>query len=286
MSAVGLIVHLGRASAGEQARDLSRWLRNEGHTVRVPGEDAAVVGLAEVEIAEGDGFAAGLDLVVTLGGDGSMLRAVRLVGAAGTPILGVDHGELGYLTEIEPADATVAVARCLAGDHDIDERMLIEVEIDPGEGGATVHQVALNEVVVERTGEVNTIRLRVDIGDDFFTTYAADGMILATPTGSTAYAFSVRGPIIAPTNRAMLLTPVSPHMLFDRSMVLDPDTAVWLTVDGHRPATVSVDGRRIATVGDGAVISGIAAARSARLVSFGARRFHQVLKAKFGLNDR
>jgi len=286
VSAVGLIVHLGRASAGEQARDLSRWLRSEGHTVRVPQEDAAVVGLGDVEIADGDSFAAGLDLVVTLGGDGSMLRAVRLVGAAGTPILGVDHGELGYLTEIEPADATVAVARCLAGDHDIDERMLIEVEIDPGEGGAIVHQVALNEVVVERAGEVNTIRLRVDIGDDFFTTYAADGMILATPTGSTAYAFSVRGPIIAPTNRAMLLTPVSPHMLFDRSMVLDPDTAVRLTVDGHRPATVSVDGRRIATVGDGAVIRGIAAARSARLVSFGARRFHQVLKAKFGLNDR
>ena len=167
-----------------------------------------------------------------------------------------------------------------------DERMLLDVTVEPGGDQPAQHYLALNEVVVERAAEVNTIRLRVDIGDDFFTTYAADGMILATPTGSTAYAFSVRGPIIAPTHRAMLLTPVSPHMLFDRSMVLEPSTVLALTVDGHRPATVSVDGRRIADVGDGAIIRCVAASQSARLVSFGARRFHHVLKAKFGLNDR
>lgn len=286
MSAVGLIVHLGRKSASEQARALVRQLRADGHTVRMPAQDAAAVGVPEVDVADGDGFATGLDLVVTLGGDGSMLRAVQLVGAAGTPILGVDHGELGYLTEIEPADAAVAVERCLAGAHEIDERMLIEVTIEPADGGEVRRELALNEVVVERASDVNTIRVRVDIGDEFFTTYAADGMILATPTGSTAYAFSVRGPIVAPTNRAMLLTPVSPHMLFDRSLVLDPEVPVRLTVDGNRPATVSVDGRRIATVGDGAVICGVSSRHSARLVSFGSRRFHQVLKTKFGLNDR
>ena len=158
--------------------------------------------------------------------------------------------------------------------------------IEPADGGEVRRELALNEVVVERASDVNTIRVRVDIGDEFFTTYAADGMILATPTGSTAYAFSVRGPIVAPTNRAMLLTPVSPHMLFDRSLVLDPEVPVRLTVDGNRPATVSVDGRRIATVGDGAVICGVSSRHSARLVSFGSRRFHQVLKTKFGLNDR
>lgn len=286
VSAVGLIVHRGRESAGIQARELSTWLHNEGHVVRVPAGDAEVAALGDVEVADGAAFGPGLDLVVTLGGDGSILRAVELIGTAGTPILGVDHGQLGYLTEVDSADATAAVARCLAGDHEIDDRMLIDVVVEPHDGSPAQHHVALNEVVVERSADVNTIRLRVDIGDDFFTTYAADGMILATPTGSTAYAFSVGGPIIAPGNRAMLLTPVSPHMLFDRSLVLDPDTPVKLTVDGHRPATVSVDGRRIATVGDGAVIRGIAAPRSARLVSFGARRFHHVLKAKFGLNDR
>ena len=286
MSAVGLIVHLGRESAGAQARELADWLQAEGHEVRVPADDAAVAGLTHVAARDGAAFADGLDLVVTLGGDGSILRAVELIGTAGTPILGVDHGQLGYLTEVEPADAAAAVARCLAGDHTIDERMLLDVTVEPGGDQPAQHYLALNEVVVERAAEVNTIRLRVDIGDDFFTTYAADGMILATPTGSTAYAFSVRGPIIAPTHRAMLLTPVSPHMLFDRSMVLEPSTVLTLTVDGHRPATVSVDGRRIADVGDGAIIRCVAASQSARLVSFGARRFHHVLKAKFGLNDR
>jgi len=286
VSAVGLIVHLGRESASIQARELSKWLHDQGHVVRVPAEDADVASLDDVDVADGAAFATGLDLVVTLGGDGSILRAVELIGTAGTPILGVDHGQLGYLTEIESVDAAAAVARCLAGDHQIDERMLIDVVVEPRDGSPAQHLVALNEVVVERSADVNTIRLRVDIGDDFFTTYAADGMILATPTGSTAYAFSARGPIIAPSNRAMLLTPVSPHMLFDRSLVLDPETPVQLTVDGHRPATVSVDGRRIATVGDGAVIRGVAASQTARLVSFGTRRFHHVLKAKFGLNDR
>ena len=286
MSAVGLIVHLGRESAGAQARELADSLRAEGHEVRVPADDADAANLADVAVVDGAAFADGLDLVVTLGGDGSILRAVELIGAAETPILGVDHGQLGYLTEVEPADAAAAVARCLAGDHSIDERMLLDVTVEPGGDEPALHFLALNEVVVERSAEVNTIRLRVDIGDEFFTTYAADGMILATPTGSTAYAFSVRGPIIAPTHRAMLLTPVSPHMLFDRSMILEPSTDLTLTVDGHRPATVSVDGRRIAHVGDGAVIRCVAAAQSARLVSFGARRFHHVLKAKFGLNDR
>ncbi len=286
MSAVGLIVHLGRESAAVQARELADWLQGEGHDVRVPDGDAELAGLTGLAVPETSAFAEGLDLVVTLGGDGSILRAVELIGTASTPILGVDHGQLGYLTEVQPGEAAAAVARFLVGDHSIDERMLLDVTIEPAGGERSQHFIVLNEVVVERSGEVNTIRLRVDIDGEFFTTYTADGLILATPTGSTAYAFSVRGPIIAPTHRAMLLTPVSPHMLFDRSMVFDPSTAITLAVDGHRPATVSVDGRKITDVGDGAIIRCVAARQSARLVSFGARRFHHVVKAKFGLNDR
>ncbi len=286
MAAVGLIVHLGRASASEQARQLAADLAAAGHEVRSPADDAEVAGLDTVRVVDGPDFAAGLDLVVSLGGDGSILRAVELIGATGVPIMGVDHGQLGYLTEVEPAEAADAVARFLAGEQAVEERMLLDIEIDAGDGSAVEHHVALNEAVVERSADVNTIRLRVDIDGEFFTTYAVDGMIVATPTGSTAYAFSARGPIIAPTHRSLLLTPVSPHMLFDRSLVLEPTSPVVLAVDGHRPATVSVDGRRIATVGDGATIACSAAAHSARLVTFGSRRFHHVLKAKFGLNDR
>ncbi len=285
MASIGVIVHLGRESAGDHARELAAWLAGEGHEVRMPQEDAASIGEHGLAVPT-DRFAAGLDLVVSLGGDGSMLRALELVGESEVPLLGVDHGQLGYLTEVKPSGAQDAVERFLAGDHEIEARMLITMRLTPDDGGPVTDHLVLNEVVVERSSEVNTIRLAVDLDGEFFTTYAVDGMIVATPTGSTAYAFSARGPIVDPAHRSLLLTPVSPHMLFDRSMVLSPDAAVRLRVDGHRPATVSVDGRRIATVGDGASIECTAASCSARFVTLGSRPFHRVLKAKFGLNDR
>ena len=284
MATVGLIVHLGREEAAVAARELAGWLVDEGHDVRVPPDDAEVAELP-AHRWEAEGFADGLDLLVTLGGDGSILQAAELVGGSEVPILGVDHGQLGYLTEVKPEDAHGAVARSLAGDHGIEERMLLAATVTSAADGVET-TLALNEVVVERTGDANTIRLAVDFDDEFFTTYAADGMIVATPTGSTAYSFSARGPIVDPAHRALLMTPVAPHMLFDRSLVLAPDTVVRLTIDGHRPATVSVDGRRLVTLGEGDTIECTAAASSVRLVTLGRRRFHRVLKTKFGLNDR
>ncbi|MBT5140461.1 MAG: NAD(+)/NADH kinase [Acidimicrobiaceae bacterium] len=285
MASIGVIVHLGREAASEHARELAKWLTREGHEVRMPEEDAVAVGGSTLAVPASR-FAEGLDLVVSLGGDGSMLRALDLVGEAEVPLLGVDHGQLGYLTEVKPSNAREAVERFLKGEHQIEERMLISMVLTPDGGGPVIEHLVLNEVVVERSTEVNTIRLAVDLDDDFFTTYTVDGMIVATPTGSTGYAFSARGPIVDPAHRSLLLTPVSPHMLFDRSLVLSPDAAVRLRVDGHRPATVSVDGRRIATVGDGASIECTAARCSAQFVTLGSRPFHRVLKAKFGLYDR
>ena len=284
MARIGLIVHLGRSEAGALAHDLAAELRAEGHEVLVPTAEAKAAGLdSGVEDSE---FATDLDLVVTFGGDGSILRAVELIGERGVPLLGVDFGVLGYLTEVTPDEARAAIGRVLAGDHDFEDRMLLAVGISMASGDQVASHVALNEVVVERSAEVNTLRLRVDIGAEFFTTYAVDGLIVATPTGSTAYAFSAGGPIVDPTHRALLMTPVSPHMLFDRSLVLTPETEVRITVDGHRPAALSVDGRRIAVLGDGDEIMCTASSRPVRLVTFGPRRFHRVLKEKFGLNDR
>ncbi len=283
MAAVGLIVHLLRPEAVELGRDLTGWLEGAGHEVRLPPGEAAATGRPRLE-ADPDSFVEDLDMIVTLGGDGSILRAVELTGEAGVPILGVDFGRLGYLTEVQPAGARAAIERALAGDHRIEPRLLLAVEVTAADG--TSRHVALNEAVVERTTESNTIRLAVYADGELFTTYAADGLIVATPTGSTAYAFSVRGPIIDPAHRALLLTPVSPHMLFDRSLVVAAETTLRLVVDGHRTATVSVDGRRLAVLGDGDAVVCTASPHPARLVTFGDRRFHQVLKAKFGLNDR
>ena len=298
MAEVGLIVHQGRAEAGAAARALSEWLADEGHRVRMPPEEAAATSCPHLE-ADPASFADGLDAVVTLGGDGSILRAVELVGESGVPILGVNFGRMGYLTEVAPDDAHSAIERMLAGDHGVEERMLLTVEFTaPAEAqgtgaasntdAATVVQrrIALNEAVVERPAASYALRLRVSFDDEPFTTYAADGCIVSTPTGSTAYALSARGPVIDPTHRALLLTPVSPHMLFDRSMVVAADTRVQLEVLSDRGAVLSVDGRRLAGLQQHDVVVCAASPHPARLVTFGARRFHQVLKTKFGLNDR
>jgi len=179
----------------------------------------------------------------------------------------------------------MALKRFLAGSYDVEERMLIEVATQSGTVEPTTC-LALNEVVLEKTPMGHTVRLGVTVDGEFFTPYAVDGLIVATPTGSTAYAFSARGPIVAPTHRCLLLTPVSPHMLFDRSLVLDPTAVVRLEVLGQRPATLSVDGRTLATLDVGDAITCTAASVAARLVAFGQRDFLRILKTKFGLSDR
>ena len=145
---------------------------------------------------------------------------------------------------------------------------------------------ALNEAVVEKREPGHTVRLLVRIDGVPFTTYAADGLIVSTPTGSTAYSLSARGPIVSPRHRALLLTPVAPHMLFDRSLVLDPAEPIEISVIGHREASVSVDGQPVATLVEGDVVTCSASESTARFVRFGERHYHQILKAKFGLTDR
>ena len=288
MAVIGLIVHQGRPEAAAAARDLSMWLVSEGHQVRMPPQEAAAASCPDLETVP-DHFGPGLDAVVTLGGDGSILRAVELVGESGVPILGVNFGRMGYLTEVAPADARSAIDRVLAGDHGVEERMLLTVEFGEtaaGSSGGRQRHVALNEVVVERPAASYALRLGVALNGEQFTSYAADGLIVSTPTGSTAYSLSARGPVIDPTHRALLLTPVSPHMLFDRSMVVAANTELRLEVLSDRGAVLSVDGRRLAELDQHDAVVCSASPHPARLVTFGARRFHQVLKAKFGLNDR
>ncbi|TML08752.1 MAG: NAD(+)/NADH kinase [Actinobacteria bacterium] len=277
MRRVGIVVNESREAAQLSADELASWLQAAGHEVRRPAP----------WVTRDEGFASGLDLVVSLGGDGSILRSVALVGDHGVPILGVNFGQLGYLTLVEPDEAKNAIERFFAGDFDIEERMLLDVYVHaPGtELDGSVHH-ALNEVTLERPVTLSTLRLSVCFDDTFFTTYAADGLIVATPTGSTGYAFSVRAPIVDATHRALLLTPISPHMLFDRSLILAPTTRVQVTVSSHRPASLSVDGRSLGVLRDDDSITCSASSRVARLITFGPRDFHAVLKAKFGLNDR
>jgi len=284
MAAVGFVLHHERGQAAALAREAAIWLLADGHEVRIPRPDADLAGLAE-HGCEAVDLAHGLDVAVSLGGDGTMLRTVDLVAGEGVPIIGVNVGQMGYLTDIEPDGTRAALERFLSGQRTIEERMLLTVAVERADGGFSEH-LAFNEAVLEKTPMGHTVRLAVEVDGEFFTTYAADGLIVATPTGSTAYAFSARGPIVAPTHRALLLTPVAPHMLFDRTLVLEPSALLRLVVQGHRAATLSVDGRNLGELGQGDSIVCTAAARAARIVTFGRRDFLQILKAKFGLEDR
>ncbi|MET0726715.1 MAG: NAD(+)/NADH kinase [Acidimicrobiales bacterium] len=284
MRTIGMVLHHERNQAADLARETAGWLLADGHDVRLPHHDAGLAGLQQHGCRE-DELGPGLDLAVSLGGDGTMLRTVDLVAGAGVPILGINVGQMGYLTDVEPADTETALRRFLDGDWSPEERMLLSVRVELV-GKEPVEHLAFNEAVLEKTPMGHTVRLAVEVDGEFFTTYAADGLIVATPTGSTAYAFSARGPIVAPRHRAQLLTPVSPHMLFDRTLVLEPDARLRIVVQGHRAATLSVDGRNLGELGEGDAIECIASASSAHLVTFGPRDFLQILKTKFGLNDR
>jgi NAD+ kinase len=277
VSTVGLIFHEGRRDTTEFADELAAWLRGEGHDVRVAGGDEQ----------SDERFGAGLDLAVSLGGDGNILRAVALVASHDVPILGVNFGQLGYLTVVEPTDAHDAISATLAGRFEIERRMMLDVAVesaDPQLDGQ--RRLALNEALLERTPGANTVHLAVVLDGTPFTTYAVDGLIVSTPTGSTAYAFSVRGPIIESTHRALQLTPVSPHMLFDRTLVLDPGATIRVEVGRERPASLSIDGRTLGVLHEGDAVVCTTSKHDALLVTFGPRNFHAVLKAKFGLNDR
>lgn len=301
MAAVGILLHHERDQASELARDAAAWLADRGHEVRLPLQDAAIAGLAAEGFAD-DEFSRGLDLAISLGGDGTVLRTVDLVASEGVPVVGVNVGQLGYLTEVEPPGLRMALKRFLAGSYEIEERMLLRVGVEtarplddaglpdsgpsPKRRGDQPVYLALNEAVLEKTPMGHTVRLGVSVDGELFTPYAADGLIVATPTGSTAYAFSARGPIVEPTHRCLLMTPVSPHMLFDRSLVLAPGARVRIEVLGDRPATLSVDGHNLGTLRRGDAVTTTAASASARFVTFGPRNFLRILKTKFGLADR
>ena len=297
MGCVALVVHQHRVEALELAADGVDWLAAEGHLAVLPPEDAQAIG--RPDLAADLGSTPCLDLVVSLGGDGTMLRSVDLVSGHDVPVLGVHVGQLGYLVEVEPPDFRQAVSAFFAGRHRIEDRMRLAVEVEgvggpggaplgagPGrELGAGAMGAALNEAVLEKTPLGHTVRLRVSVDGEHFTTYTADGLIVATPTGSTAYALSARAPIVAPGHRALVLTPVAPHQLLDRTLVLEPRSDVRIEVTSYRPAKLFLDGRELATLVEGMALRCTASEHPARLVTFTHRNFLRILKAKFGLNE-
>lgn len=253
---------------------IAEWLIERGHIVTAD-EPPATTDPATTDLAT-------TDLAIALGGDGTMLRAVAQVSDSGTPVLGVNLGYLGFLTAVEPASLTEALEAFLAGAHQIEERLMLEVVVERSDGSRLTAR-ALNEVVLEKQRPGHTVHLDVSFGGRLWTTYLADGLIVASPTGSTAYSFSARGPIVAPDVAAMVVTPISPHMPFDRSLVVGAHDAVRIELVDDRAATLAVDGQDLTPLQPGDAVEVTTSDVPARLVTFGGRDFYAVLKAKFGV---
>ena len=273
MKAAGFVVHPGRPAAAEAARAIGAWLEERGVRTRMlAGDDA------EDETAA-RAFADGLDLVLSVGGDGTFLRAARVASVSGIPVLGVKVGRVGFLTEVEPDQATAVLERMLDGSARIEERLAVVAE-----GSSFEPQWALNEVIVEKSARHRLIRLAVFVDETYVTTFSADGVITATPTGSTAYSFSAGGPIVSPSVPSLVVTPIAAHMVFDRSLVLAADQRVRLEVLGPEPGLLTADGRHSLELPIGSAVEIARAPTPARFVRReDAPSFHDLVRDKFDL---
>jgi NAD+ kinase len=245
-----MVVRRERPRAITIAHELAIWLRGRHLATLAEPEVAAQLG---AEATEREQLAAKADLIVVLGGDGTLLSIARLVGERETPILGINLGGLGFLTEITTEEAQATLARVLAGEYEVDRRITLEATVESHAAGARVADResfrALNDVVINKRALGRMLELNVIAAGERFCSYRADGLIIATPTGSTAYALSAGGPIVFPSLDVVVLAPICPHTLSNRPVVL-PDSfeiEVRLKTDDNG-AMLAVDGQQTAPV--------------------------------------
>lgn len=224
------------------------------------------------------GGGADVDIVVAVGGDGTVLAAARLALAAARPVLGFNLGTIGFLAEAEPGELDETMAALAARSFGIADRLTLTATLP---GGATA--TGVNDVVVEKIESQRLVALDVEIDGEAFVSYRCDGIVVATSTGSTAYAFSAGGPLVDPALDAILVTPVAAHSLFDRTLVLPPTARVVCRVGRDRPVRVSVDGLEIGNLGEGDPVAISAGASRVRFVVFDGEGFPARVTRKFRL---
>lgn len=256
---VALVVHESRPQAVTVADRLRTEARRRG-------------------IQVGDAGAA--DAIIAVGGDGTVLRAAKQALERDLPLLGVNVGRKGFLADVEPSGLDTALDRLADGDYRISERMTIRAQIDRG-----AFDIGLNDVVIEKTNGQSLVSVEVDVDGEPFVNYHADGLVFATPTGSTAYNLSAGGPLVDPEVAALILTPVAPHSLFSKSLVLHPDVRIRCTVVADRPVAVTVDGRKLGVVRADGGVDIERGAGTIRFLDTSGRSFPARVKEKFHLDE-
>ena len=279
-----LVTHTQRRHSAQHARSVALDLLEAGFEVRVLAEDAANLELpAGVTVVDGPAAAEGVEIVFALGGDGTFLRAAELARPAKTPMLGINLGKVGFLAVAETGDIDHAVREVVAGTYTVHERLTLDVRAEY-DGRTIAESWALNEVSVEKGQRAQMLELLVDVDGRPLSRYGCDGVVCATPTGSTAYAFSAGGPVVWPEVEALLLVPISAHALFSRPLVTAPTSTVSVVVDPYTSfAVMCCDGRRTWDLPPGARVTVERGRLPVRLVRLAPRPFTDTLVAKFAL---
>jgi NAD+ kinase len=297
-----VMAHAARQSAVSSARLVAKRLTAAGIAVRTLAGELDCAGVEEVPA--GPGAAAGAEIIIVLGGDGTLLRAAELARPAGVPLIGVNHGHVGFLAEAEPDGLTDTVERLVARQYVVEERMTIDVTVCSN-GSVIASAWALNEATVEKAARERMVEVIIEIDGRPLSRWGCDGVVCSTPTGSTAYAFSAGGPVVWPEVEALLMVPISAHALFTPAMVVSPRSVLAVEViggtgrdAGHYPAdpvasetsgaVLWCDGRRRVDLPPGARVEvrrGALPVLLARLYEPGpqAARFTDRLVVKFGL---
>lgn len=280
---VGLVVHSGREDSVTAAVEAAALLREHGVDVRTLHEGTPPDRLPE-PVVEPAAFADGLDLTISLGGDGTLLRAAHLCRARQVPVLGINLGRLGFLAEVERDQLDHLATAIAQRDYVTEERATLDVAVLSPDGEGLMQGWALNEVSIEKTARQRVLLMDVHVSGSLFAKVPADAMVVATPTGSTAYAFSAGGPIVSPNVRATLVTPVAPHSVFGRTLVVASDEIVRVEVlEDQAPAIVSCDGRPPVTVPPGGAVEVVGGAEPVLLARVEPHDFYGLVRTKFGL---
>jgi NAD+ kinase len=288
-----IVTHTGRPDIVELAREVTLQLGEAGFEVRVPGHEAKEFeagsgqgrtrGLDICAVEPDEDAAAGAEIVIVLGGDGTFLRAAELACPAGVPLLGVNLGHVGFLAETEPEALADTVQNVVARQYAVEERLTLDVAVSL-DGEPPVHGWALNEASVEKSARQRMLEVELEVDGRPLTSFGCDGVVCATPTGSTAYAFSSGGPVVWPEVEALLVVPNAAHALFARPLVIGPNStvAVVLADRGH-DGLVSCDGRRSLPVPGGGRVEVRRGSRPVRVARVHPRPFSDRLVAKFHL---
>ncbi|HVE62350.1 MAG TPA: NAD kinase [Mycobacteriales bacterium] len=281
-----LVTHSGRAEARTAAVDVAQVLHRHDVQVRVLADEIGDLDPGLVQIVPAgstEPAGSGVELVIVLGGDGTLLRAAELARPCGVPVLGINLGHMGFLAESEPDRLETTLDHVLRGAYTVTDRMTVDAVVRH-EGAVSWRGWALNEVSVEKSARDRMIEVVLEVDGRPLSRYGCDGLVVATPTGSTAYAFSAGGPVVSPDVSALVMVPISAHALFARPLVLSPASEVAVELLAHSPeAVVTCDGRRTTTVPPGARVEVSAGSLPVRLAHIHPVSFTERLVAKFAL---